>query len=117
MSDNLSENTPETDRDEHAMLEAMFAVDVQNALESDSLTQFYVNSFTMNLGTGDVLIIMKRNGRPVASMQVSYTVAKSLAEGLGGLINMLEDHTGNTIMTSKFIEQKMKEAEEDDTTQ
>jgi hypothetical protein len=113
MSDDLSANLPKGKRDEeNAILQAMFAADVQAATETDNLPQYYVNSFTVTLGTGDVLIVMKRNGRPLASMQVSYTVAKSLIEVLNGLIARLENRTGNTIMTSKFIEQKMQESED-----
>jgi len=94
------------------MLEAMFAADVGRALEPNNLPQFYVNSFTVTLGIGDVLIVMKRNGVAVASMQVSYTVAKSLVEVIGSLIKVLEDRTGNSIMTSKFIEKMMQEGED-----
>jgi hypothetical protein len=114
MSDDVSADAPQGKRDEeNAILQALFASDIQSATETDHLPQFYVNSFTITLGTGDVLIVMKRNGRPIGSMQVSYTVAKSLAEALSGLITSLEERTGNEIMTSKFIEKKLQEGEND----
>jgi hypothetical protein len=121
MSDNLSGPHPKTTQvsaqevSEDALLEELFAADIQNVLGSINLPQYYVNSFTVTLGTGDVLIVMKRNGKPVGSFQVSYTVAKSFVEVLNDLISQLEKRTGNTIMTSKFIEQSMQEGHKDDT--
>lgn len=94
--------------------EDAYTSDVLKALESDNLPQFYVNSFTMNLGTGDVLMVMRRNHEQVGAIQMSYTVAKSLVVALGELIERLERRTGHEIMTSKFILKKMLEDTDDE---
>ncbi|MGE5446245.1 MAG: hypothetical protein ACM3SR_16890 [Ignavibacteriales bacterium] len=65
--------------------------------------------FVTSLGTGDVLIVLERNGRPIALLNTSYTTAKSLVEKLGGLITVLEQKTGNPIMTIDEITTKMGE--------
>ncbi len=97
--------------DENAILEAMFAADDPHSTVPDNLPQLYANSFTVHLGTGDMLIVMRRNGQQIGTLQVSYTVGKSLAEVISGLIKHLEERTGNEIMTSRFIEGKMKEGD------
>jgi hypothetical protein len=110
MTDNNDARAPEqASFDAASTEEDSYLADIRRALETSDLPQFYANSFTVTLGTGDVLIVMKRNQKQIGMVQISYTVAKSLAEALGDLIKRLEERTGNTIMTSKFIEQKMQE--------
>ncbi len=79
--------------------------------EADPHTpDFYFNGFTVNVGTGDVTIVLQKRNEPVAVLQTSFTVAKSLAEGLGFVIAELEKATGNEIMTTSFVETKLQEA-------
>jgi hypothetical protein len=93
---------------------AAYADEIQKALESTNLPEFYANNFVVNLGTGDVMLIMNRNNKQVAMVQMSYTVAKSLSEALAGLIKKLEDRTDSKIMTSKFIASRMLEETNDE---
>jgi hypothetical protein len=94
---------------DQAEQENAHAADIQRALQSPDLPQYYVNSFTVTVGTGDVLIVMKRNNQQIGMIQVSYTVAKSLGEVLSDVIAGLEKVTGHEIMTSKYIERKVQE--------
>jgi hypothetical protein len=41
---------------------------------------------------------------------MSYTLAKTMVEKLGTTVRDFEIKTGNTIMTTDFIQQKMNEA-------
>lgn len=75
---------------------------IENALASD-VPHLYFNSFLNALGTSDMLLILERHGRPVAVLNTSYTVAKTLAHKLGQLIVDLEKKTGNTIMTTDDV--------------
>ncbi len=82
---------------------------IQKALDNKEIPNIHFNGFVTSLGTGDVLIVLERNGRPIALLNTSYTTAKSLVEKLGGLITVLEQKTGNTIMTIDEITAKMGE--------
>jgi hypothetical protein len=76
------------------------------ALESD-VEQIYFNSFVSSIGSGDILIVLERHGKPVAILNTSYTVAKTFALKLAQLIGNLEGLTGNTIMTTDDVAAKL----------
>lgn len=52
-----------------------------------------------------MLIVLERNGQPVAVVNASYTIAKTLSVLLGNAIAQLEELSGNSIMTTTEIEQ------------
>lgn len=68
----------------------------------------YFNGFDIRLGLGDVNITLFNRGVPLVVLESSFTMTKSLAESLGTLIAQLEQITGNQIMTSSFVEEKLK---------
>jgi hypothetical protein len=59
----------------------------------------YFNGFAIAVGTGDIVCTVLRNGTPVLTLNASYTVTKTLAEGLADAIHKLEEKTGQKIMT------------------
>jgi hypothetical protein len=73
-----------------------------NAYETTEQT-IYFNGFVNALGIGDVSIILELNNKSVAVLNTSYTVAKTLAEKLGGLIKNLEEASGQEIMTTDNV--------------
>ena len=70
----------------------------QDALDAD-IPHVYANNFRSALTTSDVFLILMRDGRPKATLNLSYTVAKSLAKSLSDTIEVLEKATGHSIMT------------------
>jgi hypothetical protein len=68
----------------------------------------YFNGFMLAIGTGDIVCTLLRNNVPVLTLNASYTVAKTLGEGLGEAINQLEAKTGQTIMTVRNIRDATK---------
>jgi hypothetical protein len=65
------------------------------ALSDTSIPEIHFNGFINGVGTGDVVILLLRHGRPVAKLAASYTVAKTLAELLGQTIVNFEHQTGH----------------------
>ena len=63
----------------------------------------YFNGFAIAVGAGDIVCTLVRNGTPVLTLNVSYTVAKTFAEGLADTIRMLEEKTGQTIMNVSTV--------------
>lgn len=76
---------------------------IDKVLSDESIPSIYFNGFVVTLGTGDVLLILRRHNNAVAKLHVSYTVAKTLAAKVGGLIASLESASNNTIMTTDDI--------------
>ena|SRR5688572_26237371 len=87
---------------------------IMEALQDETLPVIYFNGFVNTIGSGDVLIILKRHEKPVAVLNVSYSVAKSMATKLGGIIASFEQKIGNVIMTTDEINQKIKEGQPND---
>src|SRR6188472_1874281 len=79
---------------------------VERALASD-VPKIYFNGFVNSLTGGDIVTILEINGRPAAVLNMSFTVAKSLAVGLGQIIGSLEERTDRSMLTSAEIDQAM----------
>jgi len=80
---------------------------LNEALKDPQVQRIYANGFINALGIGDVMILLQNSKKPIAVLNLSYTVAKTLAVKLGALISQLEDSTGNTIMTTDDIDRSM----------
>ena len=72
--------------------------------------RIYANGFTIAMTNADACIILQRLGRPEAVVNISYTLAKTLAESLGQLVAQWESATGQELQTTRTIDQKMKNA-------
>lgn len=72
----------------------------QNAIQNVQVPKIYANGFANAVGQGDTTTVLQQNGVPVAVLNLSFTVAKTLAKKLGGIITEFEQQTGNTIMTT-----------------
>jgi len=69
----------------------------------DHCPSAYFNGFAMALGAADVIITLQLNGKPTVTLNTSYTVAKTLAEGLAKVVEDLEQATGITILTTHKV--------------
>jgi hypothetical protein len=66
-------------------------------VQADSI---YINGFAAGINTGDIYVVLQRNGANVGVLNMSYTVAKSLGAALDEIIKSLERRSGREIMTS-----------------
>ncbi|MBM3301841.1 MAG: hypothetical protein FJY85_18055 [Deltaproteobacteria bacterium] len=82
---------------------------IEDALKNEDLPRIYFNGFASGLGNADVFIVLHHQQRPVAILNASYTVAKTLAVKLGAAIASLEEISGNVIMTTDDIAKLMEE--------
>ncbi|NUM54870.1 MAG: hypothetical protein HUU46_14585 [Candidatus Hydrogenedentes bacterium] len=86
---------------------------VANAIEEaqkGTIPHIYANGFTNALGSGDIVVVLQRNGPPAAVLNLSFTAAKSLSQKLNELIANLEALTGNTIMTTDDINNSLEKS-------
>jgi hypothetical protein len=81
---------------------------VQNALAAD-IPHIYANSLGITVSTSDVLIFLEQNGAPKVTINMSYTLAKTLAVKLGNSIGTLETSTGRPMLVTDEVEAFMRE--------
>jgi len=87
---------------------------IDRAMADKEIPQIYFNGFIVSSGSADVTVVLQRNNRPVAILNTSYTVAKTLITNLGNLIANFENVTEKPIMTTSEIDEKIKGTQNDD---
>ena len=84
---------------------------VRKAIQDENIPEFHFNSFINVMTIGDILIVLQRNGKNIAKLSASYTVAKTLSQKLAQIIVDLEQRSGNIIMTTDDIRAATGEGE------
>ena len=92
------------------MNEEKDSVEILSLLESE-VEDIYFNEFGIGMSKHDVLIFLRRNGKPQARLNSSHVAAKSFANALIRAIEDFERKTNQTILDSDEIEKLMKENE------
>ena len=82
--------------------------EISEALHSDTVPKVYTNGFAILLGNSDVNIVWQQHGKPVGVSQMSFTLAKTLVQKLGGVILKLEEATEHNFLTTDEIDQTKK---------
>lgn len=63
----------------------------------------YVNGFVNGLGATDAYIVFQTNGQTSLVMNMSLSLAKTLAQSLNAQIERFEQQTGQTILTMQQL--------------
>jgi hypothetical protein len=84
------------------------------AIEDPEIPKLYANSFGVALTNADIIIVFQRFGpRPVAVVNLSYTLAKTLAQRLGALVSHFETEIAKqNILTTERIDEAVKNLEQ-----
>jgi hypothetical protein len=78
---------------------------VTEAIESEEVIKIYANGFANFFTNSDIGLIFSRNNKPIALLNISLTLAKTLAEKLGQMIHDFEKNTDGKILTTSDIEE------------
>jgi len=76
---------------------------IDESMKNPEVPKIYANGFVAATGQGDIIVCLQQNGYPTAMLNLSFTLAKTLSLKLGETIKILEEKTGNTIMTSDEV--------------
>lgn len=76
-----------------------------NQIEADTTQEVYTNGFQIAFGNADVIVTFQRNGRPVQIMNMSFTLAKTLSQLLGNVIDQIETKGDFKIKTTKELDE------------
>ncbi len=76
---------------------------INRAIASE-VPQIYANGFVNSISSGDIVTVLERNGKPVALLNLSYTVAKTLARSLAQIFAQMEELTGREMLTTHEVQ-------------
>ena len=79
-------------------------VDIMKSLKSSEIEHIYFNEFALGVSKNDMFILIRRNGKEEAVLNLSHITAKSLALSLTKSINDFEEKTNQKIMLSDEVE-------------
>jgi hypothetical protein len=74
------------------------------ALLGAPISNIYATGFQLGFTNADTQLVLLLSGRPVAVVNFSYTLAKSISEKLGILVDEWEKKTGHTLQTTESID-------------
>lgn len=78
---------------------------IQIAVGNPSVPLIYGNGFTIGVPTsGDLVMVLEANGRPVAVLNLTLSVAKTMAIALAGVVSQAEEKLGSEILTTHELE-------------
>ena len=89
---------------------------MQKALDDPDIPKLYANAFDCALGAGDVALLLKNADKTIGMVNISYTVAKTLAIRLHELVKFLEAKSGTSVMSSDEIEKALRPKKAKNTT-
>jgi len=73
---------------------------IQMALDNPSVPKIYLNGFQIGSTNADVMILAQQNIRPVAVINMSFELAKTLVSKLGYVMKRIEDETDTKFLTT-----------------
>jgi hypothetical protein len=84
-------------------------VSLKAAIDSNDVPKIYANAFGIALTNADVVIVLQRFAtNPVAVVNLSYTLAKTLSQRLGQAVAEFEKLIEQDILTTDRIDGAMK---------
>lgn len=73
--------------------------------------EIYANGFSVAHGNADIVLILQRNGVNVQVVNMSFTLAKTLSQIVGSVIDRIEIDGNFKIKTTKELDQSMENKE------
>jgi hypothetical protein len=85
------------------------SIDILKIATSDSsIPKIYANGFAVGLTNADVAIVLQLSGQPVAILNISFTLAKTLAQKVGGVVSALEEAINQNLVTTDEMSKALK---------
>lgn len=86
----------------------------QQIIQQISIPNHYFNGIEIATSLSDMSALLILDGQPQARLSMSYTMAKTIAEGLNLAINEFEKATNHQIMTMSEVKKGMEKATKND---
>lgn len=75
---------------------------IKTALDAD-VPNIYFNASVHSLSATDILLVLEKDGKPVAVLNTSWTQAKSIVKSLNDLLQVLERNLGTPIKSAQEV--------------
>jgi len=82
---------------------------INDAISDPEVPKIYANGFATGIGNGDTVVVLQQNTIPIAVLNLSFTVAKTLTLKLGNLIKEIEDKANTVILTTDNFSEALSE--------
>jgi hypothetical protein len=73
------------------------------------MPNLYTNGFVNGLGLTDCYLVLQVNGRSLAVVNMSVSVAKTLGQSLLAMVESYEQQSGQTVATLDELQQRSQE--------
>jgi hypothetical protein len=83
--------------------------DVGEDAKDTTIPHYYINGFSMGLSNSDVLLTLKMNNTNIATINMSLTTCKTVAEKLTRAIEQLERLSERSFLTMNELKLALKE--------
>jgi hypothetical protein len=87
-----------------------FTKTIQGGLSLPPERKIYFNGFAISITPSDVMIVLQNNQEPVAVLNTSHSIAKTLITKLGSLINSYTKDSGIQVYTLDEIQKKLQQS-------
>lgn len=84
------------------------SIDRIEAAKAADVPRVYLNGFQVAGTNADVIVVGDNNGKPVLLLNLSFTVAKTLAEALTNTIAAVEEASGRSMLTTHQLDAAMR---------
>ncbi|OGO36237.1 MAG: hypothetical protein A2W35_10240 [Chloroflexi bacterium RBG_16_57_11] len=84
--------------------EGKFEEQLRKGLELPPENRYYFNGYTISISPPDFVIVLKYNDQPIAYLNTSHTIAKTLAKVMTNIITGFENKTKQHIFTLDEID-------------
>ena len=84
---------------------------LQGAFSQPEVPKIYANAFVSGYNNADFIVMLECNGIPVGVLNLSYILAKSLAQNILSSATEIENETGQSILTIDAMDQHRRNAE------
>ena len=82
-----------------AELQDVFQAQLQAGLDLPPERKIYFNGYTIATSLTDIVLVLLLNNQPIATLNTSLTIAKTLSKALDALIKDHETRTGQKVQS------------------
>lgn len=79
-----------------------------------NIPHLYCNGFANALSNSDILLILHQNNNIIGTVNLSFTIAKTLSEKLGKIVEELETKTNRKMLTTDDVGLMMSGSDKSD---
>lgn len=78
------------------------------AAVSGDVPEIYANGFSIGLSNADVVLVLARSNRPIQTVHMSFTLAKTLHLKLADVVKQFEDAVEEKMLTTDDVDRLLK---------